>query len=145
MKIIIFNFLTHTGKKDDGDRKAHGNTDTIDNTLDKIIALLYIRKSHAENGAVRRNQGKIYAQRFVKAYHVLLQEHFHKLYQCSDHQDKDNRLQILNPQLHEHKVIDQARARCCDRDNEDNRRAHTGSCLCFLGNAKERAQSEELA
>ena len=53
--IIVLDLLTNTGKQDDGNCKSDGDTDTVDNALDEIVALLHVRKCNTENRTVGGN------------------------------------------------------------------------------------------
>ena len=50
--IIVLDLLTDTCKQDDGDQESNGNTDTVYDTLNEVVALLYVCQRNTENRTV---------------------------------------------------------------------------------------------
>ena len=90
--IIVFHSLAQSRKDHDGDHKTERRGKTVHSPCKNSVLLLYVGDRHTQNRAVRGDERKVYTQRLIQRLHILFQEHFHKLHQRCDNQNKDDGL-----------------------------------------------------
>ena len=118
--------------------------DAVDQRLDEVIAVLNVQQGHAEDGAVRRDEGQVDAQRLIQRGDGLLQEHLDELHKGGDDEDEHDGLHVHEFQRHEQELVDGPGGRRGDAHDERDGEAHAGGGVDLARAAEERAAAEEL-
>src|SRR5699024_10660694 len=117
--------------------EAESGCKSVYHACQQPVSALYVREGDAEYRTVCRDQRKVYAERIVERRHGFLQEHFHKLHQSRDDEDKYDCIQIIKLAAHdvgipEDKLVNQPGYKGSDRNNEYDCCAHAGCRFCIL-------------
>ena len=136
--------LAQTCKHHQGKSEANGRGEGVDDALQEVVILLDDEDGDTQHGTVRGDERQEDAQGLIECRRYFLQDDLHHLHQRSDDEDEGQRLQVLQAQRIEHKVLYEPRHDSGERHHKGHGGSHAQRGVYLLRHAQERADAEEL-
>ena len=137
--------LANAGEDDEREAEADGGSKREEDGLEESGSLLAVDFRRAENGAVRRDEGKEDAKRSVKRRQETLHRDVDELDERRDDENERKRVDVAEAVRLKKPVVKAPRHRRGDRHDEHDCARHAERRVELLRHPEERAATEKAA